>query len=158
MGFPGGTNGKEPACRCRRPRFGPWVGKVPWRREWQPTPVFLPGESPWTEEPSGLRSMGLERIGHDWAHTHTHTHPHGEKMWNIGFYFQDLKKQLHPAPTPCLQSQERPEQEVASEWSQGSHAKPTTARSVAGLSISFPGGSFCPFSEVSTLLLWKLLS
>jgi len=26
------------------------VGKIPWRRAWQPTPVFLPGESPWTEE------------------------------------------------------------------------------------------------------------
>ena len=31
--------------QCRRPRFDPWVGKIPWRREWQPTPVFLPGES-----------------------------------------------------------------------------------------------------------------
>ena len=29
--------------------FDPWVGKIPWRRAWQPTPVFLPGESPWTE-------------------------------------------------------------------------------------------------------------
>ena len=28
--------------------------KIPWRRAWQPTPVFLPGESPWTEEPGGL--------------------------------------------------------------------------------------------------------
>ena len=31
-----------------------WVGKAPWRRAWQPAPVFLPGESPWTEEPGGL--------------------------------------------------------------------------------------------------------
>ena len=30
--------------RCRRPRFDPWVGKIPWRRKWQATPVFLPGE------------------------------------------------------------------------------------------------------------------
>ena len=48
MGFPGGASGKEPACQCRRPkrgRFDPWVGKIPWRRAWQPTPVFLPGES-----------------------------------------------------------------------------------------------------------------
>ena len=30
-----------------------WVGKIPWRRAWQPTPVFLPGDSPWTEEPGG---------------------------------------------------------------------------------------------------------
>ena len=47
-GFPGGASGKEPACRWRRPkkgRFHPWVGKMPWRRAQQPTPVFLPGES-----------------------------------------------------------------------------------------------------------------
>ena len=31
-----------------------WVGKVSCKRAWQPTPVFLPGESPWTEEPGGL--------------------------------------------------------------------------------------------------------
>ena len=39
--------GKEPACqsrRCKRPGFDPRVGKIPWRRAWQPTPVFLPGE------------------------------------------------------------------------------------------------------------------
>ena len=31
--------------QCRRPRFDPWVGKIPWRRKWQPTPVSLPGKS-----------------------------------------------------------------------------------------------------------------
>ena len=36
---------KESACQLRRPRFDPWVGKFPWRRKWQPTPVLLPGES-----------------------------------------------------------------------------------------------------------------
>ena len=35
----------------------PWVGKIPWRRAWQPTLVFLPGEFPWTEEPVRLQSM-----------------------------------------------------------------------------------------------------
>ena len=48
MGFPGGLSGKEPTCQCRRhkrPGFDPWVGKIPWRRAWQPTPVFVPGES-----------------------------------------------------------------------------------------------------------------
>ena len=39
-------------------RFDPWVGKIPGRRAWQPTPVFLPEESPWTEEPGGLQSIG----------------------------------------------------------------------------------------------------
>ena len=38
--------------------------KIPWRRAWQPTPVFLPGESPWTEEPGGLQSMGPQRVRH----------------------------------------------------------------------------------------------
>ena len=38
--------------------FNPWVGKIPWRRAWQPTPVFLPGESPWTEEPDRPQSVG----------------------------------------------------------------------------------------------------
>ena len=42
---------QNPACQCRRSGFEPWVGKTPWRRAWQPTPVFFPGESPWTEEP-----------------------------------------------------------------------------------------------------------
>ena len=37
-----------------------WVGKIPWRRAWQPTLVFLPGESPWTEEPGRLQSIASE--------------------------------------------------------------------------------------------------
>ena len=47
--------------------FDPWVGKIPWRRKWQPTPVSLPGKISWTEEPGGLKSMGLQRVRHDWA-------------------------------------------------------------------------------------------
>ena len=46
-GFPGGAGGKEPTCQCRRCmrlKFYPSVRKIPWRRKWQPTPVFLPGE------------------------------------------------------------------------------------------------------------------
>ena len=38
-------SGKEPTCQYRRHRFSPWGGKIPWRRKWQPTLVFLPGES-----------------------------------------------------------------------------------------------------------------
>ena len=34
-----------PAVQCKRPKFDPWVGKIPWKRALQPTPVFLPGES-----------------------------------------------------------------------------------------------------------------
>ncbi|KAB0348754.1 hypothetical protein FD754_013611 [Muntiacus muntjak] len=46
--------------QCRRPGFDPWVGKIPWKRAWLPTAVFLPGESPWTEEPGGLQSTGSQ--------------------------------------------------------------------------------------------------
>ena len=44
-------SGQESACPCRRRGFDPWVRKTPWGRKWQPAPVFLPEESPWTEEP-----------------------------------------------------------------------------------------------------------
>ena len=39
-----------------------WVGKIPWRRAWQLTPVLLPAESPWTEDPGRLQSMGSQRV------------------------------------------------------------------------------------------------
>ena len=48
MGFPGGSINKESACKAGD------LGSIPWRRAWQPTPVFLPGEPPWTGEPGGL--------------------------------------------------------------------------------------------------------
>ena len=40
-----------------------WVRKIPWRRTWLPTPVFLPGEPPWTEETGGLQSIGHKESG-----------------------------------------------------------------------------------------------
>ena len=48
LGFPGGASGKEPSASAgdvKRHRFDPWVEKIPWRRAWQLTPVFLPRES-----------------------------------------------------------------------------------------------------------------
>ena len=65
MGFPGGSDSKDSICNAGDLGSIPGLEKIPWRREWQPTPVFLPGESPWTEEPGGLESMGLQRVGHD---------------------------------------------------------------------------------------------
>ena len=48
-----------------------WVWSLcwedPWRRAWQPTPWFLPGKSPWAEEPGGRQSMGSQRGRHDWS-------------------------------------------------------------------------------------------
>ena len=56
--------------QCRRPGFHHWLGKIPCTRAWQHIPVFLLGESPWTEDPGRLQSMGSERVRHDWATKH----------------------------------------------------------------------------------------
>ena len=89
--FPGGSACKKIHLQCGRPGFYPWVGKIPWRRERLPTPVFWPGEynglhRPWgckksntneqfslsgilaweisgTDEPGGLQSMRSQRVG-----------------------------------------------------------------------------------------------
>ena len=66
--FPGCASGKELACQCRRHKrcgFNPWVGKIPWRRKWQATPVFLPGKSHGQRSLVGYKSIGLQRVGHD---------------------------------------------------------------------------------------------
>ena len=64
MGFPGGSDSKKICLKYWRPGFDPWVGKIPWRREGLPTPVFLPGEfhgqrilegySPWNHKESDM--------------------------------------------------------------------------------------------------------
>ena len=67
LGFPGGTGGKEPACqgiRHKRHRFNPCVGKIPWRKAWQPTPVFLFGESYTQRSLAGYKEF--QRVKHDW--------------------------------------------------------------------------------------------
>ena len=66
-GFSCGSAGKEPACR--RPGFDPWIGKIPWRREGLPTPVFWPGEFHGLCSPKGCKeSDATERLSH--SHTH----------------------------------------------------------------------------------------
>ena len=64
---PGHSSGKEPACQYRghkRCWFDPWVGKITWRRAWQPTPVFLPGEF---HAQRSLAVLELQRVWHDWS-------------------------------------------------------------------------------------------
>ena len=62
MGFPGSLDSKESACQCGRPRFDHWVRKIPWRREWQPTPIFLPRESPGQRSLEGYRPLGSKEL------------------------------------------------------------------------------------------------
>ena len=45
--------------------FDPWVGKISWRRPWQPIPVFLPGKISWTEEPGGLQYIESQKVGYN---------------------------------------------------------------------------------------------
>ena len=69
LGLPTWHRGQESTHSAGDLGSIPGVGKILWRRAWQPTPVFLPGESPWTEEPGRLQSMGSQRLGHDWVST-----------------------------------------------------------------------------------------
>ena len=64
LGLPWWLTVKNPPA-MQETRVRSWVRKIPWRRKWQPCLLFLPGESPWTEEPGGQQSMGSQRVGHD---------------------------------------------------------------------------------------------
>ena len=90
---------KESACQCRRHRFSPWVGKIPWSRKWQPTPILLPRKL------HGQRSLAATvhwvskcrtRLSiHTDTHTHTRTHTrtctHKVESMSVGPY--NLKRQ-----------------------------------------------------------------
>ena len=64
LGFSDGSEGKESACKGDL-GSGPELGRSPRGGHGQSTPVFLPGGSPWTEEPGGLQSMGSQRVRHN---------------------------------------------------------------------------------------------
>ena len=65
-----------------------WVGKIPWRRKWQPIPVILAWRIPWTEEPGSLQSTGSQESDRTWRLNHHHTPIRKAKskmlakMWN----------------------------------------------------------------------------
>ena len=74
-----GLSGKESTCQCRRHtrcRFHPWVGKIPWRKKWQPIPVFLPGISHGQKSLMGYRLWSLKELDMTkQLSTHTHICP-----------------------------------------------------------------------------------
>ena len=63
-GIPLQLSSKESACQHRRCGFNPWVGKIPWRRKWQSTPVFFPGKSHRQKSLVGY-IHGVSRVGHE---------------------------------------------------------------------------------------------
>ena len=68
VGLPWQLGDKEPNCQRRRCGFNPYVGKIPWRRKWDPTPVFLPGKSHGQRNPVGFS-------------------PWGHKEWDMTYWF-----------------------------------------------------------------------
>ena len=81
--FPGGASDKESACQCRRHkryRFEPWVRKIPWRRKWQPTPVFLPVEFHGQRSLAGYTVVS-KRVGHDWSNLAHCVHRFKISIW-----------------------------------------------------------------------------
>ena len=101
-GFSGGLMVIESTGQCRRHRFDPWVRRIPWRRKWQPTPVFLPGKS------HGQRSLvSYNPWGHkesdtiEWLSTHIHiiSIPSSRRKtagWISAQYKGDIKTCLSP--------------------------------------------------------------
>ena len=90
--LPRWLSGKESTCQCwrqRRLRFYPWVRKIPWRRTWQPTSVFLPGESHGQRSLVGCCPWG-RRVRRNWASTHSLWY-----TWNLLCCCKSLKYQKH---------------------------------------------------------------
>ena len=68
---------KNPPCqcrRCKRLRFDPWVKKIPWRRAWQSTPAFLPGESQGQRSLACYSSWGCKELDTNEAPEHARMH------------------------------------------------------------------------------------
>ena len=65
--FPWWLSGKVSVCQCMKCRFNSWVGKISWKRKWQPTPVFLPGKSHWQRSLVGFSArLHLSSYGIQW--------------------------------------------------------------------------------------------
>ena len=129
IGLPRWLSGKESLCRYRRRRFDPWVGKIPWRREWQPTPVFLLGKlhgqrsqvgySPWDHKGSDMA---------EWlSSTHVHTglavspSPRTEVLLR-------RRDSRHRARTTQVETRHKEEARDQSEGSWASRGQPRTAK------------------------------
>ena len=68
--FPSGASSKEFSCQSRRHKrhkFNPWFRKIPWRRAWQPTPVFLCGEAHGQRSLMDFSPWDWKRVGHNWS-------------------------------------------------------------------------------------------
>ena len=74
LGLPWWLRWLRICLKCGRPGFDPWMGKIPWRREWLATPVILAWSVPWTEELGRDRIHGVTKSRTQLENWHTHTH------------------------------------------------------------------------------------
>ena len=77
------------ALQCRRSGFDRWVGKILWRRAWQPIPVLLPGQSHWKEKPGGLCPWG---------------HKKSDTTEQLSIYFKHFERHSEIGNNPILHS------------------------------------------------------
>ena len=64
---------KEYSCQCRRHRFDPWVGKIPWKRKWQPTALFFSGKSHGQRSLARYSQWGYKKRLNNWLPSHMQT-------------------------------------------------------------------------------------
>ena len=101
IAFRSHASDKEPTYQCRRHKrcgFNPWVGKIPWRTKWQPTPVCLPGESHGQRSSAGCSPWGCKE--------------------------SDTSEQLsiqYEAQTRKLTCPRSPKQALEDQWTENSH-------------------------------------
>ena len=138
LGFPDGSDDTESSLQCRRPQFDPWTAKIPWRREGQPTPVFLPGEF------HGQRSLAGYSL---WDHRQTQL-----SDWHcvILIYLLDCE---HIKRIPCVRASLLVSLtlsfKVSVLWK---HQLTCTKKQSHGYSVLFPIGSVNPWKCAFSVL------
>ena len=90
ISFPGGSDGKSICLQWGRPGFDPWVGKILWRRKWQPTPVLLPGKF------QGWRNLiGYNPWGHKESDMTERLHFHFSQIKSLGLMSMALRTYIY---------------------------------------------------------------
>ena len=98
-GFPWWLSSKERACQCRRRGLDPWVRKIPWRRKWQPTPLFLCGKSHAQRALEGYSPWDRKRVRHNLATKQQRT-TSTSKILTLKNHPSDLN--VYPFPSSIL--------------------------------------------------------
>ena len=171
--LPKWLRGKDSTCQCRilrRLGFDAWVRKIPWRRKWQPTPVFLSGNS--MDKGAWWATVHVvPRVGHDWAHTHISCHsfstlplPHIHSSYAVATDWSQLGYTVFTFPRSLLLSRIfmlMPLSHLIRNWTKflrsnenimsGNHWGRTTHSLTRDFTIS------CHGADHLSLILWFLL-